>query len=377
MRILFSLSVWFDLIWLEFIFKQTKLKQKIEATNKTKQNPSLNWCLFVCVCQFLFFTVSFHCLFWFCFYFSDLNPWNKKIMWINETEKNRPKWQPQMWTMFFYFSVSNEIRFLFWRKTQNQNYYHHHHYKKCGINKQTTLLGENSIIVFFLLNQIPNSHCFSREINQQKSACQHIGCQKTYSDNDKQKKNLELIENNDECAKSSKHHQMVSQSGHYQYMVCFFNYTVMKWLLCDFKNRIFFFFLSLLNHIMIMVMSLSFLVGYCLTQWFSTSVPRHFSVPRNSENATVIYSKILKLCRDNKKVENHWSNIMSSSLAIILLEMKWNEEVNIEQFSSFISSISINKWWSIHRSIYSNNGLIIFLSACLQHWKQNCNPGVK
>ena len=45
-----------------------------------------------------------------------------------------------------------------------------------------------------------------------------------------------------------------------------------------------------------------------LDQWFSTRVPRHFGVPRNSENATVIYLKILKLCRDNKKVENHCSS---------------------------------------------------------------------
>lgn len=71
--------IWFDLTWIHFQRKQTKLKQKIEATNKTKQNPSLNWCLFVCVCQFLFFTASFHCLFWFCFYFSDLNPWKNYV----------------------------------------------------------------------------------------------------------------------------------------------------------------------------------------------------------------------------------------------------------------------------------------------------------
>ena len=56
-----------------------------------------------------------------------------------------------------------------------------------------------------------------------------------------------------------------------------------------------------------------------LDQWFSTSVPRHFSVPRNSENATVIYSKILKLCRDNKKVENHWIRLIFFSIFNFLL----------------------------------------------------------
>ena len=51
-------------------------------------------------------------------------------------------------------------------------------------------------------------------------------------------------------------------------------------------------------------------------------MPRHFGVPRNSENATVIYLKILKLCRDNKKVENHWHSVLKSVFIVGKIVMK-------------------------------------------------------
>ena len=90
--------------------------------------------------------------------------------------------------------------------------------------------------------------------------------------------------------------------------------------------------------------------NFSLEQWFSTRVPRHFGVPRNSENATVIYLKILKLCRDNKKVENHCSRIMKN---IVCQVMGYNSDWNAIKSQSVINRILI---------LVDGNNLIIFQS---------------